>query len=238
MSGRRGRLRAVVNNGGGRRPDRVGLRHRPPPWPLVLPVLPPRVLRLPQLCGAPLAAALTTASGSWAVVAMGQSGVPLNTFWQMFFRASGAASWTLVTPTGVADNGGLTLTAAADGSVTVGFEPSQLLHYLAVGPERRRGLELDPRPGTRLPGGRSRCDGRGRPVRTRPGPDTSRRRTDHGQQRIVTALGAVVGQREPDRCGRSAVRRRGSRCRCLRHVGHSHVGYRLWPPGTGRGVRP
>ena len=54
---------------------------------------------------------------------------PLNTFWQIFFRASGAASWTLVTPTGVADNGGLTLTAASDGSVTAGFEPSQLLHY-------------------------------------------------------------------------------------------------------------
>ena len=63
------------------------------------------------------------------MVAKGQRGVPLNTFWQIFFRASGAASWTLVTPTGVADNGGLTLTAASDGSVTAGFEPSQLLHY-------------------------------------------------------------------------------------------------------------
>ena len=60
---------------------------------------------------------------------MGERGVPLNTFWQIFFRPSGAASWTLVTPTGVADNGGLTLTAAGDGSVTAGFEPSQLLHY-------------------------------------------------------------------------------------------------------------
>jgi hypothetical protein len=84
---------------------------------------------VPPAVRAPLAAALTTASGSWAVVAMGQRGVPLNTFWQIFFRASGAASWTLVTPTGVADNGGLTLTASSDGSVTAGFEPSQLLHY-------------------------------------------------------------------------------------------------------------
>jgi hypothetical protein len=83
----------------------------------------------PPTLGAPLAAALTTASGSWAVVAMGQSGVALNTFWQVFFRAPGATSWTLVTPTGVADNGGLTLTAAADGSITVGFEPSQRLNF-------------------------------------------------------------------------------------------------------------
>ncbi len=60
---------------------------------------------------------------------MGQSGVPLNTFWQVFFRAPGSTSWTLVTPTGVADNGGLTLTAAADGSITVGFEPSQRLNF-------------------------------------------------------------------------------------------------------------
>jgi hypothetical protein len=83
----------------------------------------------PPTLGAPLAAALTTASGAWAVVAMGQRGVPLNTFWQIFFRASGAAAWSLVTPTGVADNGGLTLTAAPDGSATAGFEPSQLLRY-------------------------------------------------------------------------------------------------------------
>jgi hypothetical protein len=78
---------------------------------------------------APLAAAVTTPSGSWAVVAMGQRGVALNTFWEIFYRASGTASWKLVTPTGVADNGGLTLTAGLDGSAIAGFEPSQLLHY-------------------------------------------------------------------------------------------------------------
>jgi hypothetical protein len=83
----------------------------------------------PPALSAPLAAALTTPSGSWAVVAMGQRGVALNTFWEIFFRANGATTWTLVTPTGVADNGGLTLAAAPDGSVTVGFEPSQLLHF-------------------------------------------------------------------------------------------------------------
>jgi hypothetical protein len=125
VSGRHGRLRALVNT--------VAVVGQITSAGVIGAALAPRIAEaatsVPPAARAPLAAALTTASGSWAVVAMGQRGVPLNTFWQIFFRASGAASWTLVTPTGVADNGGLTLTAAADGSVTAGFEPSQLLHY-------------------------------------------------------------------------------------------------------------
>ena len=125
MSGRRGRLRALVKT--------VAVVGQITSAGVIGAALAPRVAEaatsVPPAARAPLAAALTTASGSWAVVAMGQRGVPLNTFWQIFFQASGAASWTLVTPTGVADNGGLTLTAASDGSVTAGFEPSQLLHY-------------------------------------------------------------------------------------------------------------
>jgi hypothetical protein len=125
VSGRRGRLRALANT--------VAVVGQITAAGVIGAVLAPRVAEaatsVPPAARAPLAAALTTASGSWAVVAMGQRGAPLNTFWQIFFRPSGAASWTLVTPTGVADNGGLTLTAAGDGSVTAGFEPSQLLHY-------------------------------------------------------------------------------------------------------------
>jgi hypothetical protein len=78
---------------------------------------------------APLATGLTTSTGSWAVVAMGQPGVLLNTFWQIFFEAPGSGSWALVTPGGVADNGGLTLSVASGGTALMGFQPSQLLHY-------------------------------------------------------------------------------------------------------------
>jgi len=78
---------------------------------------------------APLAAGLTTTGGSWAVVPMGQLSQPLNTFWQVFFRAGGTSKWKLVTPPGVADNGGLTLSAPSDASVSVGFLPSQKLEY-------------------------------------------------------------------------------------------------------------
>jgi hypothetical protein len=77
----------------------------------------------------PLATALTSQTGSWAVVAMGERGRPLNTFWELFFRAPSVATWRLVTPPGVADNGGLTVSVTAAGSALVGFEPSQLLRY-------------------------------------------------------------------------------------------------------------
>ncbi len=78
---------------------------------------------------APLASAVTTPTGSWAVVAMGQLNQPLNTFWQLFYKAPTASLWHLVTPPGVADNGGLVVSVAGVGGVAVGFAPSQLLHY-------------------------------------------------------------------------------------------------------------
>jgi hypothetical protein len=81
----------------------------------------------------PLATAVSTPTGSWAVVAMGHLDDPTNTFWELFFRPAGTARWALVTPPGVADNGGLVAavpTGVADaGSATVGFEPSQLLRF-------------------------------------------------------------------------------------------------------------
>jgi hypothetical protein len=60
---------------------------------------------------------------------MGQLGHPLNTFWELLHLAPGASSWRLVTPPGVADNGGLVVSVAGVGAVTVGFEPSQLLRF-------------------------------------------------------------------------------------------------------------
>jgi len=78
---------------------------------------------------ASLASAVTTPGGSWAVVAMGQLDQPLNTFWEVFYRAPSTSSWRLSTPPGVADNGGLVVSATGAGAVTVGFEPSQLLRY-------------------------------------------------------------------------------------------------------------
>lgn len=84
---------------------------------------------LPPQLRVPLATAVTTPAGSWAVVAMGHLSDPLNTFWELFFLAPGASRWSLVTPPGVADNGGLVAGVPFFGPVAIGFEPSQQLHY-------------------------------------------------------------------------------------------------------------
>jgi hypothetical protein len=81
----------------------------------------------PQL-RTPLASAVSTSTGSWAIAAMGRLNDPSNTFWELFFRAPAATRWSLVTPPGVADNGGL-VAGTSSGPLTIGFEPSQLLRY-------------------------------------------------------------------------------------------------------------
>ena len=77
---------------------------------------------------APLSTSLVTAQGTWAVAVMGGSAASHNNFWQLFVRPAGASRWSLVTPQGVADNGGL-VAAGASTSLTVGFRPSQNLTY-------------------------------------------------------------------------------------------------------------
>ena len=78
---------------------------------------------------APLASSFATASGSWAILPMGNLSDPLNTFWQLFFRPSGRSDWRLVTPPGVADNGGIAASPGPDGSVAVVFAPNNLLTF-------------------------------------------------------------------------------------------------------------
>ncbi|MBV9095192.1 MAG: hypothetical protein JO132_15160 [Streptosporangiaceae bacterium] len=77
---------------------------------------------------APLATSLVTAQGSWAVTVMGGSAATHDNFWQLFVRPAGASRWSLATPPGVADNGGL-VTAGAATSLVVGFRPSLGLTY-------------------------------------------------------------------------------------------------------------
>jgi hypothetical protein len=71
--------------------------------------------------------ATSTASGadSWAVVPMASD----PAFWQVFARAGNSGSWKLVTPPGVADNGGLVASAGGAKSLTVAVRPSQDLVF-------------------------------------------------------------------------------------------------------------
>ncbi len=85
----------------------------------------------PPAIRAPLGTTFATTSGVVAVVAMGTLSDPLNTFWQIFVRPEATSRWTLVTPPGVADNGGLVASPSprAGGTVIAGFEPNQDLAF-------------------------------------------------------------------------------------------------------------
>ena len=80
---------------------------------------------------APLSTSLVTPQGAWAVTVMGGSAADENNFWQLFVRPAGATSWSLVTPQGVADNGGLVAAGGDEqgASLVVGFRPSQGLAF-------------------------------------------------------------------------------------------------------------
>ena len=76
---------------------------------------------------APLSTSLVTAQGTWAVAVMGGPDAD-NKFWQLFFRPVTGGGWSLVTPQGVADNGGL-VAAGGGAYLVVGFRPSQNLAF-------------------------------------------------------------------------------------------------------------
>ena len=82
----------------------------------------------PQAGTVPLSTSLVTAQGTWAIAVMGHPASASNEFWQLFVRPAGASRWSLVTPEGVADNGGL-VAAGGSASLVVGFRPSQRLAY-------------------------------------------------------------------------------------------------------------
>ena len=82
----------------------------------------------PAAVTVPLGTSLVTAQGTWAIAVMGGSAASHNNFWQLFVRPAGASRWSLVTPEGVADNGGL-VAAGASTSLVVAFRPSQRLAY-------------------------------------------------------------------------------------------------------------
>jgi hypothetical protein len=76
-----------------------------------------------------LALSVASAAGTWATVQMGGSAAQYENFWQLFVRPAGAADWRLVTPPGMADNGGLLLASTGGRSLVTGFRPSQLITF-------------------------------------------------------------------------------------------------------------
>jgi hypothetical protein len=76
-----------------------------------------------------LATSVTTTGPAWAVVVMGGSAAQDNNFWQIFTRPPGEDRWRLVTPPGVASNGGFVIADGGPRSLTAGFRPSQDLVF-------------------------------------------------------------------------------------------------------------
>jgi hypothetical protein len=71
-----------------------------------------------------MATSLATAQDTWAILPMASN----PAFWQVFVRPAASAHWQLVTPPGVADNGGLVV-AGEGTSLTVAVRPSQDLTF-------------------------------------------------------------------------------------------------------------
>jgi hypothetical protein len=77
-----------------------------------------------------MATSIETPAGSWAVVPMGTLDDPLNTFWQLFFRPSGASGWSdEASSLAVATNGGLAVATFGRGSLAVAIRPANRLDY-------------------------------------------------------------------------------------------------------------
>jgi hypothetical protein len=93
-----------------------------------------------------LATAMVTATGTWAVAVLGGSAAGHNKFWELFARPARTSSWRLVTPPGVASNGGLVIASLGARSVVAGFRPSQHLTYSPLAITHDNGTAWSPGP--------------------------------------------------------------------------------------------
>jgi hypothetical protein len=93
----------------------------------------------------PLVSSLTVPGGaSWAIVEMGGSSAAHENFWQLIARPAGPAKWSLATPPGVADNGGLVAASLGGGALAAGFNPSQDLTFSPLAITRDGGTHWAP----------------------------------------------------------------------------------------------
>ena len=90
-----------------------------------------------------MVSAVSTSSDSWVTLPMGRLTDPRNTFWELFHAAPGSSHWSLVTPPGVADNGGLIASASA-GAALVGVVPSDLLRFSPLAQSAQDGTSWSP----------------------------------------------------------------------------------------------
>ncbi len=90
-----------------------------------------------------MVSAVSTSSDSWVTFPMGDLSDPSNTFWELFHAAPGSSTWSLVTPPGVADNGGL-IASVSSGAAVVGVVPSDLLRFSPLAQSANSGTSWVP----------------------------------------------------------------------------------------------
>jgi hypothetical protein len=76
-----------------------------------------------------LGTSVGTTAGTWAVTLVGGSAAQYNNFWQLVVRPAASTQWRLVTPPGVASNGGLVIAPMRGSSLVAAFRPSQDLVF-------------------------------------------------------------------------------------------------------------
>lgn len=93
----------------------------------------------------PLSGSVTTAATTWATVLMGKNDSNFDLFWQLFTLNPKTGRFGLVTPPGVADNGGLVVaTSSAGATALVGFNASQGLKFSPLALSDNRGKSWSP----------------------------------------------------------------------------------------------
>jgi hypothetical protein len=99
----------------------------------------PRPARAVPVAKPSLATSQQDAGETWAVVVMGGSSAAHNNFWQIFTRPAKSLRWTLATPPGAADNGGLAVTDVGGHSLVAAVRPSQALTFTPLAASRDGG---------------------------------------------------------------------------------------------------
>lgn len=97
-----------------------------------------------QSVSSSLDTSLAAGGSTWVAAVMGGSRAENNAFWQLFVRSDTSNTWKLVTPPGVATNGGLVLAGAGSQSVLAGFRPGVDLTFSALATTRDTGASWSP----------------------------------------------------------------------------------------------
>ena len=87
---------------------------------------------------------LATTAGTWAAVVMGGTASSDNAFSQLFARPAGSTKWKLVTPPGVATNGGHVMATQDSQALIAGFRPGVDLMFSALTATRDNGSTWQP----------------------------------------------------------------------------------------------